>query len=327
MRRFLVTLTGAFLLFVGCAGEQQPTIPPEEVLSNAAQASLALQSARYELRGSFVLTDSNNVATSGTLTLDGVLQDAGKQIEFDASLAAKTAHPDGDMSFAADASVIVGGPADLFVKLERYTAEGPSPFFNPELVEQFSGKWWRIPPARGEQLTSMSVTPDPRLLSAQAQVVKVVRDLGLSSLHNRPVYRYEVAVDHEKLIAYLKATAAENAQSFDEQSVRASVVNLDATGELWIDKETFYVQRLQWKIAQGVSESAKSFSVEFVVDFFDHDSAASITIPTDAAEFTPLMFYDAPSGLEMQESLLPPGMEEDMIQQLLEQGSNEPLAE
>ena len=327
MRRLLAVSFGAALLLVGCTQkEEKLLIPPEEVLSNAAQESLILDSVRYELAGSFDVMDTNSVVTTGNVRLDGVLQGAGEQIQFDAVITTNTAYGEGDSVLSADVSVIVGGRQDLFLNLTRFESDGPNQLFNDQLVETFSGKWWRIP-TREDQLASTSVTPDPRLLNAQAQVVKVVKDRGMASLHGRTVHRYDVAIDHDKLVDYMRKAATDSGSPFDEDEVRSSIGDLDADGEIWIDAETYQVQRLQWDLSQGVGDTTKSANATFSVDFFDHNSASAIVFPEDAQEFTPFMFLGAPSALDIDETLLPPGMEEDIMQQLLEQGAENPYVQ
>ena len=325
MKRLAAISIGVLVFLVGCTNQQQeqPTMSPDEVLRNAAQASLVLDSVRYELKGDFTMTDSNDVTTAGTIKLDGALQGAGEQMQFEADIRSKTPRGGGDDIFSATVGVVVGGSQDLYVKLHSFESEGSNPLFNDQLVGKFIGQWWHIP-SRENQLASISVTPDPRLLNAQAQVVRVVQDRGMSSLRDRSSYRYDVVVDHDKLLSYLREVSVEQGKPFDEAAVRASIANLEATGEIWIDAETYYVQRLQWDVSQGSEGVMKSVTASFLVDFYDHDSVAPIELPEDALEFTPLMFLDAPSALDTDRSTLPPEIEEDIMKQLLEEGANNP---
>ena len=324
MRRLVAASASVLLLLVGCSHEKiESQLPPEEVLRNAARASLTLESARYELNGNFTVTDANDVATTGHVQLNGVLQDSGNQIQFGAVVGVTTPGEPANSVFSADVDVIVAGKQDLYVKLNEFSADGPNQLFNDQLVQQFSGKWWNLP-SREDQLSFVSITPDPRLLNAQAQVVKVLKDRGMSSIHERSAYRYDVAIDSEKLIAYLRESVTEKGEQFDEEATRSSIENLSAEGEIWIDAETYYVQRLKWNVTQSVNEASKDFSINFTVDFLDHDNAESIDIPTDAELFTPLMFFDAPGVFETPEPLLTPEIEKDIMQQLLEEGANNP---
>ena len=325
MKRLAAISIGVLVLLVGCAKQEQEqqTMSSEEVLRRAAQASLVLDSARYELSGNFTMTDSNQVATTGTVQLDGAMQGVGGQMQFEAVIGMKTPREGGDDILSATVGVVVGGTQDLYVKLHSLEAEGSNPLFNEQLVEKFTGKWWHVP-SREDQLASISVTPDPRLLNAQAQVVRVVQDRGMSSLRDRSSYRYDVVVDHDKLLSYLREVSVEQGKPFDEADMSASIADLEATGEIWIDAETYYVQRLQWDVSQSAQAVLKSVTASFLVDFFDHDNVAPIVLPEDALEFTPLMFLDAPSALDTDRSTLPPEIEEDIMKQLLEEGANNP---
>lgn len=328
MKRFTVFAACSLALLAGCSRspqQQQQALPSQEVLQKAAQASLALESARYELAGTFDTSDANDVKTKGTVNLRGVLQERGEQIQFDADISASTAHPEGDSVFAGNVSVVVAGSRDLYVRLNSFSAEGPNPVFNDRLVQQFSGKWWRVP-TREDQAASVTLTPDPSLLHAQAQVVTVSRDRGLMELRGRSTYHYDVAVDPEKLVEYLGQVAAQREEPFDEQGVRQSIAELDATGELWIDAETYYVQRLQWNIKQVVSSTGQAVGAAFSADFFDHDAAPAVDLPEGAVEFTPFMFLDAPTVLNEALPDIPESAEDDIIRQLLEEGASNPYA-
>ncbi|PIR52841.1 hypothetical protein COU76_04305 [Candidatus Peregrinibacteria bacterium CG10_big_fil_rev_8_21_14_0_10_49_10] len=310
MRRLVLTCT-VLLAFAGCssAKHQVSSPPPEEVLRKAADASIALQSARYELSGDVVYQNVDASRTTGKITLNGVLLNAGEQLSFHAILGIRTGHEQGDEILSADVELIVGALQDVFLRLNSFVSEGPSPLFSAERAHQFTGTWWRIP-SKKEQSTSLSMTPDPRLLNAQAQVVRVVRDRGLTTIHDRQVYRYDILLDREKLFAYLKAGAEQKGEVLDEDAVSTSLGDLKGEGEIWIDAETYVVQRLLWHLSAASLARVHDVTASFSVDFFDHDRVEPIELPTDAKEFTPFLFLNAPRAAEESDSMLP--VSEDM---------------
>jgi hypothetical protein len=324
MKRSAVFASCFTVLLVGCS---QPTeelsMLPDEVLRNASQVSLELEAVRYNLTGNFEMKDSNDNPTTGTLKLEGILQDAGEQLQFSADINANTKYLEGDSIISATIDVIVAGPEDLYVHLERYDIQGANQFFNPALLKGFSGIWWKVP-SRENQVASASITPSPRILHAQAQVVTVVRDKGAASLRERRMYHYDIAIDPDKMVSYLQQVNGENGEQFDEASVRSSLEDLDATGEIWIDAETFAVHRLRWDILQQVTDAGQQLGGSFTVDFTDHNNAPDIVPPADAQEFSPFMFLDAPNVLEPVESTLPADVQDDIIRQLLEEGADTP---
>mgnify|MGYP001341521315 CR=1 FL=1 len=324
MRRLVVVSALLFPLLVGCSRIKDPPHElPEEVLRRAAQASLRLESARYVLKGSFTSSNASGTNTSGTVDLEGMLQDAGDQLQFKAVIGITSTHALGEDIFSADVEVIVGEQQDLFLKLNNFASEGSSPLFNEEHVKQFTGQWWRIP-SREEQPSSLSVTPDPRLLNAQAQVVTVVRDHGIVARGSQKAFRYDISLDQEKLLKYLRASTEEKDEVFDEASVRDSIGDIAADGEIWIDYETYYIQHLEWKLSHGTTGTAKDVTASFSVDFSDHDMVEPIVLPSDAEEFAPFMFLSIPPPLETKAEAPPQEPEEDMLQQFLQQGVASP---
>lgn len=320
-----VVFTSCLSLFVvGCSQASDiQMLTPEEVLSNAAQVSMDLETVRYDFSGDVNLTDANDVATNGTVNVEGFLRDSGEQLQFTLDFNATTKYPEGDSVLSATVDVIVAGSDDLYVRLERYELEGANPFFNTELLGKFAGTWWKVP-SRDNQVSAVSLTPNPRILHAQSQVISVVKDKGLATLQGRPMYHYDISLDQDKMVSYLRQIADEGNGEFDETAVRASLADLQATGEIWIDAESFVVQRLHWDLLQKVTSTSQQFHTSFTVNFSDHNNAPAIVPPTDAKEFTPLMFFGIPDIPETQESALTPDMQDDIIRQLLEEGADSP---
>ena len=297
MRRFLVC--GSLLcVLASCA--KPSGLPPEQVLQNAARASQELQSARYTLTSAFVSKTDDRV-TDMDLTMEGVLQDGGSQtqlnVRFDGSLT------EGEQRYDAkgEVDVIVAWENDVYVFLRSLSVRPEYPLFNKKAMERFMGTWWRIPTGEDQRVSS-SMTPDPRLLRAQSEIVRVVKDRGIASINGREAYHYDVAMDLEKLAAFLKRVADERGETFDAAATKEFLSSLHASGELWIDTETFYLHRIVWNIP---SSEAGGLSGQLRADLRDHDAAPPVTPPAQYKTFSPLLLLDDASFLQDFQNVAP----------------------
>jgi len=64
---------------------------------------------------------------------------------------------------------------------------------------------------------------------------------------------------------------------------------------LWIDAETFFVQKLSWDITSYPLQTGGDTSLDFTVTFTDHNAAPEITPPKDAKEFSPYELLGLPT--------------------------------
>lgn len=321
MRRLLLFgTTCAFL--VACSPEQSvvPNLPPEEVLENAAKATQSLESAQYVVQSEF---DASADAWSavGSLRMDGMLQSAGEQLRFQLDITADVEDVQGSSSIDGTLEVAVISEEEVYMNLHSLIAQPSSTFFNPEMIGAIAGQWWLLPP--GDTLpVSASVTPDPRLLQMQSQVISVTRDRGVDTVQGRPSYQYDVVLDKEKLLLYLSAVAKESGQEFDVKEAESKFALVDASGQIWIDAETYYMQKLSWVIQSLPLDNGGEASVSFTITFRNHNEAPTIQPPTDAKPFTPTVFFSLPNDALFPEEL-PPGaldsLNDESIDELIRQ--------
>lgn len=283
MMRRLVIITLVVLLCPACKRAGQ--FPPAEVLQRATMQSVQMASARF-------------TATVGFRIAKGALQ-ADVKATFDGRLA------DGGQNMAtavqADGTVLGGGSRSTFrvsgdvmtdMRKEAYFLLKEL-FLDPlppwaASVEKLKGQWWKLP---GGSPTVATVTPDPHFLRMQSEVVTVTKDHGLVRLHDRDVYRYDVTIDPEKLIAFLKASALERSETFDEEATRSDVLRYRVEGELWIDAETFSLHRLRWMIVTNEDPDGLRFSID--AELFDHGKALQIAPPAQFKMFDSTNFLPA----------------------------------
>ena len=289
MRRSWIILV-AVLALSACT-EKSPR-PPQEVLSRAANAVPSLLSARFDaninLEG--LVADQKVMATS---TVKGRLQDAGTQLQFVIDGKGSV----GDISLEGSIEWIVLPSQEIYANVYALTVD-PAPVFLP-FVQNMIGQWVQV--SKGHDLPQ-PVTPDPRLLRAQSEVITVSKDHGLVSLHGRKAYHYTIAIDQEKLIKFLRSTV-QGEEKFDEAAMRSVIASIKAEGELWIDTETFFIHQILWNIEKTNGEETL-WDLTAKIEIYDHNTAPPISPPTNA--------------LPLSESIpIAPIPEEDILQSLL----------
>ncbi|MAE68570.1 MAG: hypothetical protein QF793_03235 [Candidatus Peribacteraceae bacterium] len=319
LRNFCLALCA---LLVACS-EQAPTqssIPPEEVLQRATRAVQTLDSAQYVLQGDFDMK-SNTFAAIGTARMDGMLASGGEQLRFQLDLTADIDSFEGPSSIAGTLEVVVISEEEVYMNIHSLSSQPSSTLFRPEMIGVIAGKWWLL--SEGDTPPAVeSVSPDPRLLQAQAQVVSVTRDRGMTTINGRDVHHYDVALDTEKLVAYLSAVAEENGGEFDAAEVRKEVKAIEASGQLWIDAETYYVQKIEWVVQSLPINRGGAASVKFTITFRNHNDAPAIVPPKDAKQFSPTMFFGLPDDARFPEEIeyeQSPRIDNQKINELIQQ--------
>ncbi len=317
------------LLLTACnQGEQIPELPSEEVLQNAARATQELASAQFNANGTFDLKVENAWNLSGKGSMEGVLNNGGDQVQFSVSIEGVSTNQDEPFSFMGSADVIVGGPQEYYLKLNSVAAEPMNMFMQPGILSLVLNKWWILPQEEGAE-TAAPLTPDPRLLHAQAEVVTVTESHGIEKIGERNVYHYTTTVDPEKLADYLEVVSEERGEEFDRDEIFEIVNEGSASGEIWIDAETFFVHKLKWKIKPIVlADSTQEISGEFTVNLWNHNQALEIQLPNDAMLFSPENFVPTIPSIEEADDILQhleglegvpdqPVLDEDILDYLL----------
>ncbi len=286
MRRLSLCAPFVFLLLCSCGGGV-PTAT--EVLQRAVTASRHLKSVRFEATCD-VRTGTERGGGATCALRDGVMQDQGKQMRFSLDL-----RKEGGAQNGLSIDVMSGGPDETYVRPTALSGSGD--------LSALLNAWWKLPAGSGSS-APLSVTPDPRLLRAQAEAVSLVRDRGRELLDGRPVYDLDVALDPAKLVALRQADAAQRGAPFDESGVRLFLAQYDVKGEVWIDASTFVIRRLQWSILPR--ESGESW--RFDVRFSDHDDAPDILPPAEAKPLPPSLMN---AGYNVLSSFFPHAASEE----------------
>lgn len=283
------------LALVACS-KQVPVerdIAPEVVLQRAVRAVQTLDSAQYVLQGDFD-TASETLNAVGTVRMDGMLADGGEQLRFQMDLTADVDALGGSSSLSGTLEVVVISEDEVYMNLHSLTSQPSTAFFRPEIIAALAGQWWNVSDGETPSVAK-SVTPDPRLLQAQAQVVTVTRDRGITTIHGREVHHYETVLDKQKLTEYLSAIAIEKGEEFDALATADAIEDIEASGQLWIDAQTYYVQKMSWVVQSIPLENGGTASIAFTVSFRNQNDAPAIVPPLDAKQFSPAIFFTLPS--------------------------------
>ncbi|OIO53627.1 hypothetical protein AUJ46_04520 [Candidatus Peregrinibacteria bacterium CG1_02_54_53] len=289
-------------LYLREAPSSVPSAEVEKVMNLAAQKSRSLQSARLTGEGHFRITNGA-IPASGTVELSGVLQDAGESLQISISidsLLSPAENRSQTFRLRGKGEMVVLGKKDLYFNIQSLATEPDDSLFQPELVALLAGQWWSVPSASPDEGTvpGGTMTPTPNLLRAQSQVVRVVRDRGTTSMDGATVFHYDVAIDQDKLLAYLEQVAAARNETLDREQLAGSLMSLQATGEMWIDAETYVLRQATWTI-EDLRMQQSAVDISFSIHLSDFDTAPTIAPPADAKLFAPASFF----GIEAKQNV------------------------
>jgi hypothetical protein len=262
---------------------------PSDVLQRSVVANQNVRSAVLTASGTIAEQSGGVIPWSVT---DGIVQDGGTQFQCTVRL--------GDEADPTVVDLTLLHPSEIYVRPRAIGSVVSRLPFSRETLASMVGSWWRVPLGQGP----VSLTPDPRVLRMQSEVVRVVKDLGVGTIDGRKAYHYSVTVDPEKLLRFLRSIAEERGEALDENAINARLESYDVGGEVWIDASSFVVRRLSWDFVPR--SGAQAGAVHFSVSVSAVDQAAPIVPPTGAkALVSPLLSpsdADAPSSPAAAES-------------------------
>lgn len=282
MRRSLLSAPFiAALLLVSCAHPSD--LPSDEVLKRAIEASGKMVSANFTLTGDIRMTSSETPASLHA-DMAGTLQDGGRMTSFTLALSGLMTSGGQESKATVDVEVISERESDVYVLLRSLMIDPPIGAFSSESLQAYIGQWWKFPSNSAKPATVSTVAPDPEILKAQTQIVSVLSDRGIETMNGRDAYAYDVTIDPERFVAFLRTLSEKKGKPFDEASIRKEIAGYDAKGELWIDHETYYVHKIIWSL-QPKETMRVPYELSFQVLLTDHDAASAILIPQDAKVF------------------------------------------
>lgn len=281
-QRTPLLLAPALLVLVRCAVPS--SIAPEEVLRQSSLAHQTLQSAALDIDVDFTMySELFGGNMNGTAEITGAMQEGGRQVDVHIRAKADGQTTEGESSsWELSAQMIVAGESETYMKLTSFTSDPPSLIAVSPLFEQLQGNWW-IFPSEASPVPATPVTPDPEFLKMQSEAIRITDDNGIVSYAGRRAHHYDVTLDPEKLMTYLENVARDRGETFSRQETEAALKGWDATGEIWIDAQTYYLLNAQWHV-EGSEEEHPS-TLTFSVNVSDHNSHITITPPANAQPF------------------------------------------
>ncbi len=264
---FLATLAAAGLL-TGC-GSDRPD--PQSLVGEAVRATQALHSVAFKLEG-HLTADLSDTALDGTVTANGAMTDDGKTLGARVTFEGKGGQSQASQPVTIEGEIAYAAQGEVVVRLDSVTGNGLAGLLSPSLQPQLLKRWLRVV----EGSTGTLVTPEPQLLTAEAEALEVTEDMGDETIDEVTVAHYGIRLNPAKLKAYLERAESGRHGKFD-----AAQADVTANGEIWIDPETALVHRLQWVVTKN---SAPSYGLDFTLNLLDHNAAEPAVTPTNVVD-------------------------------------------
>lgn len=308
-----------FILLLAACTPKLPELPAEEVLRRATLSAQSTAAAAFAADGTMTFSGGVFGEGTGQLHAEGLFQDSGNTIATTVNLALSFRDEEGreTQAHAIFETILVQGKR-LYLQVHQLESPSVAGLFDPALVSALIGTWWIFDAP--EEGTPTSVTPSARLLQAQASVVRVTRDLGVTTLEGVPAYHYAVAIDPERFLEYARELHRESEQPLDEDRLRSELAGLQATGELWIRADDFSVLQMAWAIPALPMPDQSLLAVQSTLRVKDAAGAAPIVIPAEARPFSATDLL--PPGVPETQPGLPEGMQEEDIRSAIQDYSD-----
>jgi len=294
MKKLIPLLLVGTLVVLGCKPLiEEGRLEPQQVLRLSSTASQSLESADFfaSFSASIDAAEAGPIDLSGTV--NGTMQNAGKQLKFSLNASGGREQAEDSVVIAGALEAIIAGKQEVYVNVSSLTLSPEEELIQPETIAMIVDQWWKLPSADELAQENIAVTPNPRLLKAQAEVVRILEDKGMEEVDGAESYHYQVEVDKTQLMDYLKKVSEEDGTEFDQARVEVELAPIEITGELWIDAETYFVRQLEWDV-ENIDE--EDFGISFKVTFTNHNEADSISPPEEFKVFSPFMFMQPDEG-------------------------------
>lgn len=214
--------------------------------------------------------------------LTGGLQDRGRLAAFDYTINAKAQNADTNVQLnTSGKAVSVTGEA-LYVNFSHLDLV-PDLFSGSDLSRVY-GMWWKHSLGAPGQVR---ITSDPKILSLQASVVQVTKDLGIERQKQGKSHHYRIALDQAKFMEFLAGSAAEPPTAQEQAMFAKQLEQYVIDGELWIDTESYLVQRIVWN-AKSVRQGGAQVRID--IGLAPTPADFSVQIPDSSLPLTREMF-------------------------------------
>lgn len=287
MRYSALTVAVCTLALAACA--KQTGLPAEEVLNRSSVANRGLLSAHIVVTARISSVDAATGSLDASGIVEGNMQQGGNQLDVAFSTQGVRSTGQQSLTWKATGRVIVLSPQESYMSVENIETSPTLPMFALPEFQNFIGTWYKLP---STSAPSPTLTPDPRLLRLQSDAVRVIKDHGIQHIDGKNMYHYEVAIDPQRLSAYLQ----ESGESSED--VLAQLSKYDATGELWIDENTFLLTKAVWNIKQKDVEGPV---LTLSMSLSDPGLQVTVTAPADAKPLPQTPLFPAGNTTFLQE--------------------------
>lgn len=315
MKRSILCIGTAVLSACSQTGTTFEALPSSQVMKNAAQASVLLESVRYSIDATFDTISTLGMQVQGAIAMNGIMHNSGEHLQANIQLDADVVQQNETTTIQANADFVVRGSQEVYMRLQNYTVAGPEAFFPQVLTDAMKDTWLAVSTPEDQPT---SVTPSPRLLYAQAQIVSITEEYTPALLQDRMHYHYKAAVDPEKLIAYILQLSQENGEIVNEADLRKTYESVQIHGEIWIDAQTYHVGKIIWNIEPISLETGRELQAKITASFSDFNNQEPILVPEQTMTLEQLFFLQAVNDTTLSTDVydLPPSQDE-IIESLL----------
>lgn len=275
MRSSFFIVAASALLLGSCVA--QNSVSPEEVLNKSSVANSGLVSAHIALDVQLSSADVSSGATDGSLNVQGNMQQGGKQLDLMFDSAGSTTSPAQSFTWKAAGRLIVLSDQESYLTVNSLDTAPILPVLSTPAFNGFTNTWFRLPVVA---TPSATLTPDPRFLRLQSDAIRVTKDFGIDTSDETPMYHYAVAVDPQRLQTYLERISGSGSDAVKE--MQSMLAGYEATGEIWIDKQTFLLTKAVWNVAK---KDDPAFTLTFSMHLTDAGKPVVITAPSDTKPF------------------------------------------
>lgn len=238
------TLFIALSTFVLLSCTKAGGLTPENVLNKASIANSGLRSARIQVQVGVSTVEGSNNPINGTVQVTGNIQEGGQQLDLLYSTEGAIQTQPKETSWKSSGRFIVISQDESYILVKELQTSLPISIFGFDGEKNLLNTWFRLP-SSGAQSTS--VTPDPRFLRLQSEAVRVQKDYGIEKNNGKSLYHYSVSIDRDRLAAFIRNASGSGSLQANTDLVK-QLETYEATGELWIDSETFLLSKAAWTI-------------------------------------------------------------------------------
>ncbi len=268
IRRGIIAAVLGCIVVASCIKRPPTALAPAEVMRRAVFQNQILDSVSFDMTALF---RANRLpgTLSGSVSATGVFHSTERtwsaDVRFDVSnLAPNAKERRSSGTFALSAP----SPGSLFV-LPRSI---DSSFQVGGAEKALLGQWWRLTGGTGSLQAPSVSTPDPHVVEMYARILNVTGGGLERELGGRYVYHYRVKIGSGELLNLV--------------GVPSGGVP-DVAGDVWINPDSFVLERARWTIRRLPFEDGMIDS-DLDIHLRDFNVAPSATLPEGSGALFPL---------------------------------------